>query len=76
MMDWVDMMMAPTRETSRSSQGTVAARQTVRMFSTALGEKCQQTINTNVLKSYFFFLKGEKGRMSYNKSYRSYQLKR
>ena len=26
MMDWLDMVTAPTRETSRSNQGTVAAR--------------------------------------------------
>ena len=36
MMDWLDMVTAPTRETSRSNQGTVAARQTVRMLITAL----------------------------------------
>ena len=36
MMDWLDMVTAPTRETSRPSQGTVAARKTVRMLITAL----------------------------------------
>ena len=49
MMAWLDMVTAPTRETNSSSQGTVAARQTVSRFITALTRQISyRTVRGNV----------------------------